>query len=142
MHRSPADKPAIIARLCDVQAGCYGGVFSSATGARLTTERASPSAADRRHGGNRRLNASPQGDAQEAHCRQSTAGQRHRRFCATVCKTVRPMLSYRCLSCLSVTLVYCGQTAGWIMMKLGMQVGFGSSHIVLDGDPAPLPQKG
>jgi len=34
---------------------------------------------------------------------------------ATVCKTVRPMLSDRCLSCLSclhVTLVYCGQTAG------------------------------
>jgi len=35
-------------------------------------------------------------------------------FWATVCKTVRPMLSDRCLSCLSVclsvTLVYCGQT--------------------------------
>jgi len=28
-----------------------------------------------------------------------------------------------CLSvCLSVTLVYCGQTVGWIKMKLGMQV--------------------
>ena len=37
-----------------------------------------------------------------------------------------------CLSCLSVTLVYCGQTVGWIKMKLGKQVG----HIVLDGDPA------
>ena len=32
-------------------------------------------------------------------------------FWATVYKTVRPMLSERCLSCLSVTLVYCGQTA-------------------------------
>jgi len=34
---------------------------------------------------------------------------------ATVCKTVRPMLSDRCLSCLSclhVTLVCCGQKAG------------------------------
>ena len=26
-----------------------------------------------------------------------------------------------CLSVLSVTLVYCGQTVGWIKMKLGMQ---------------------
>jgi len=44
---------------------------------------------------------------------------------ATVCKTLRPMLSDRCLSVLYVTLVYCGQTAGRIKMKLGMQVGFG-----------------
>jgi len=35
-------------------------------------------------------------------------------FWATVCETVCPMLSDRCLSCLSVTLVYCGQTVGWI----------------------------
>jgi len=58
-------------------------------------------------------------------------------FRATVCKTVRPMLSDRCLSChvLSVTLVYCGQTVGWIKMKLGMEVGLGPDHIVLDGDP-------
>jgi len=43
-------------------------------------------------------------------------------FWATVCKTVRPMLSDRCLSllsCLSVTLVYCGQTVGQIKVKLG-----------------------
>jgi len=26
-------------------------------------------------------------------------------------------------------------------MKLGMQVGLGPGHIVLDGDPAPLPQR-
>jgi len=32
-----------------------------------------------------------------------------------------------CLSCLSVTLVYCGQTVGWIKMPLGMEVGL--SHI-------------
>jgi len=49
-----------------------------------------------------------------------------------------------CLSCrvLSVTLVYCGQTVGWIKMKLtGMDVGLGPGHIVLDGDPA-LPERG
>ena len=58
------------------------------------------------------------------------------------------MLSDRCLSvlsilsvCLSVTLVYCGQTVGWIKMKLGVEVGLGPGHIVLDGDPAP-PKKG
>jgi len=53
----------------------------------------------------------------------------------------RPVLSL-CLSVLSVTLVYCGQTVGQIMMKLGTQVGFGPGHIVLDGDPAPPPQRG
>jgi len=54
------------------------------------------------------------------------------------------MLSGCCLSCLSVrsvTLVYCGQTVGRIKMKLGMQVGIGPCHFVLDGDPAPLPKK-
>jgi len=35
-----------------------------------------------------------------------------------------------------------GQTVGQIKMKLGMQVGLGPDHIVLDGDPAPLPQRG
>ena len=42
-----------------------------------------------------------------------------------------------CLSvCVSVTLAYCGETVGRIKMKLGMQVGLGPGHIVLDGDPA------
>jgi len=41
------------------------------------------------------------------------------------------------LSCLSVTLVYCGQTAGWIKMTLGTEVGLGPGDIVLDVDPAP-----
>jgi len=41
---------------------------------------------------------------------------------AYVCKTVRPMLSVRCLSVLSVTLVYCDQTVGRIKMKLGVQL--------------------
>ena len=53
------------------------------------------------------------------------------------------MLPVRCLSVLSVlpvTLVYCGQTVGRIKMKLGMQVGLGPGHIVLDGNPAPSPK--
>jgi len=60
---------------------------------------------------------------------------------ATVCKTVRPMLSDRRPVCLSVTLVYCGRTVGRIKMKLGTRVGLCPGHIVLDGDPAhPLPK--
>jgi len=47
-----------------------------------------------------------------------------------------------CPVCLSVTLVYCGQTIGWFKVKLGMKVGLGPGHIVLDGDPAPPPPKG
>jgi len=61
------------------------------------------------------------------------------------------MLSDRCpvclsvLSCLpvvSVTLVHCGQTVAWIKMKLGVQVGLGPGHTVIDGDPALPPSKG
>ena len=49
------------------------------------------------------------------------------------------MLSDRCpagLSVLSATLVYCGQTVGWIKMKLGIKVGFSPGRIALHGDPA------
>jgi len=45
-------------------------------------------------------------------------------------------LCYRtviCLSVLSVTSMYCGQTVGRIKMKLGMQVGLGHGHVVLKG---------
>ena len=67
-------------------------------------------------------------------------------FSAAVCKTVRPMLSDRCLSylsCLSVCLscpvcdvgVYCDQTVVWIKMKLGMQVGLGPGHIANGSQP-------
>jgi len=34
--------------------------------------------------------------------------------------------------------VYCDQTVGWIKMALCTEIGPG--HIVLDGDPAPLPK--
>jgi len=55
--------------------------------------------------------------------------------CLSVCLSV-------CLSCLSVTLVHRGQTVGRIKMKLGVQIGLGTGHIVLDGDPARLPKRG
>jgi len=42
-------------------------------------------------------------------------------------------VSLSVLSVLSVTLVHCGQTVGWINMKLGMQVCLDPDHIVLDG---------
>ena len=67
-------------------------------------------------------------------------------FWATICKMVRPMLLDRCLSVclsvLSVTLVYCGQTVGRIRVKVGMLVGLGPGHIVLDGDRGPLLHRG
>ena len=38
--------------------------------------------------------------------------------------------------------VYYGQTAEWTKMALGMEVGLSPGDFVLDGDPAPFPQKG
>jgi len=38
--------------------------------------------------------------------------------------------------------VYCDETAAWIKMPLGMEVGRGPGLIVLDEDSAPPPQKG
>jgi len=38
--------------------------------------------------------------------------------------------------------VYCGQTARWIEMPLGTEVGLSQGGFVLDGDPATHPQKG
>jgi len=37
--------------------------------------------------------------------------------------------------------ICCRQMARWIKMPLSRKVGFDSSNIVLDGDPAPLPRK-
>jgi len=47
------------------------------------------------------------------------------------------LLSDGCLSCLSVTLAYCGQTVGWIRMPLGMERGLDRSrpHCVRWGPP-------
>jgi len=62
--------------------------------------------------------------------------------------TRRVLLRDRCPVCLSlcpvlsVTLVYCSQTVGRIKIKLGIQVGLGPGHIVLDGDPAPPTKTG
>jgi len=61
--------------------------------------------------------------------------------CLSVC-LVSLSVCLSCPVCLSVMLVYCGQTVGWIKMKLGMQVDLGPGHIVLDGDPAPLSEIG
>jgi len=38
--------------------------------------------------------------------------------------------------------VCCGQTAGWIKMPLGTEVGLSPGNIVLDENPAPPTQKG
>jgi len=45
------------------------------------------------------------------------------------------------LSVLSATLVYCGQTAGWIKMKLGTEVSLGPGHTARWGPSSPT-QKG
>ena len=37
---------------------------------------------------------------------------------------------------------YCGRTAAWIKMPLGMEVGLGPCHIVLDQETAPPLPKG
>jgi len=52
------------------------------------------------------------------------------------------MLRDHCPVCLSVTLVYCGQTVGWIKVPLSMEVGLGPGNIVLDRDPAASAKKG
>ena len=38
--------------------------------------------------------------------------------------------------------VYCGQTAGWIIIALGMEVGLSPGDVVLDRDLATLPKGG
>ena len=38
--------------------------------------------------------------------------------------------------------ICCGQIAAWIKMSLDVEVGLGPGDFVLDGDPAPSPQKG
>ena len=64
----------------------------------------------------------------------------YRTIVLSVCPVLScPVVSCPVLSvCLSVMLVYCGQTVGWIKMKLGMEVGLGPVHTALDGTLLPL----
>jgi len=74
-----------------------------------------------------------------------TASQSVQPVWATVYKTVRPVLSDRCpvcLSCLSVMLVYCGQTVGCIRMSLGTEICLGTGDIMLQGDLAHPTERG
>ena len=55
-------------------------------------------------------------------------------------------LCYQTVVCLSDLSSVCdvgvvSPTVGWIKMKLSTQVGLGPTHIVLDGNPAPLSPK-
>jgi len=52
------------------------------------------------------------------------------------------MLCAVCLSVLSVTLVYCGHTDGWIKIKLGMEVGLGPAATICFMGPSLLPRNG
>ena len=52
------------------------------------------------------------------------------------------MLWDRCPVCLSVALVYSGQTVGWIKVPFGTAVGFGPGDIVLDAEPALAAERG
>jgi len=54
---------------------------------------------------------------------------------------IGPLSVLSVLSCLSVTLVYCGQTVGWIKTPLGKEVGLVPGDIVLDGDPASISRR-
>ena len=57
------------------------------------------------------------------------------------CLSVLTPVRLSVLSVLPVTLVYCGQTAGWIKMPLGMKVDLGPGNIMLDGNHVPPKKK-
>jgi len=72
-----------------------------------------------------------------------STGYATNRFWATVCKTIRPMLSDRCLSVLYVTLVYVvmAKRLHGLRSHLVRRLALAPTT-VLDGDPAPpSPQK-
>ena len=48
-----------------------------------------------------------------------------------------PYATGRCTVCLTVTLVYGGQTVGWIKKPLGTEVGLGPGDVALDADQSP-----
>jgi len=59
-------------------------------------------------------------------------------FWATVSEIVHPILSDHCLSvCPICDVGILWRNGWWIKMKLGMVVGLGLSHIVLDGTQTP-----
>jgi len=74
--------------------------------------------------------------ASERLCDTAVLGQPFLKRFALCCRIVV------CLFCLSIILMYCGRTIGWIKMKLDVQVGINHGHIVSDGDQRPLPQRG
>jgi len=45
-------------------------------------------------------------------------------------------------TCQFLAHVYCGQTAGWMKMSLGVEIGFGPGDVVLDGGPGTPPKRG
>ena len=68
---------------------------------------------------------------------------RDQAFWATVtCNSNSLPYATGAISCLSVMLVYCGQTVGWIKMPLGTEVDLGPGGILSDGDPAPRTERG
>ena len=70
-------------------------------------------------------------------CKRCTGFRSYVIFGRPLQVTVRPMLRDCCLSVLSVlsvTLMYCGQTVGWIRMPHGTEVGLGLGDVVLDRD--------
>ena len=85
---------------------------------------------------------------QHAHyLRRSRADQWHEQhltsgFGATVFKTVRPMLSDRCPVCPVCDVGVLWPSGSMDQDKLGVQVGLGPVHIVLDGAQLPFPQRG
>ena len=67
------------------------------------------------------------------HRRVPAAREQLSRGVVTVCKTVRPVLSDHCLSCvLSVTLVYCGQMVGRIKTQVAqLSQRDSATHVLL-----------
>jgi len=51
-------------------------------------------------------------------------------------------LSFCLFVCLSVCHAFERQTAGWMKLVLGMEVGLSPGDFMLDGDPVPFPKKG
>ena len=70
--------------------------------------------------------------------RQFWGGRPFIKWFAVCYRTILSCLSV-CLSVLSVTMVYCGQTVGWIKTKLGTEVGLCPGHTVRWG-PSPPPK--